>query len=223
MLISAATTTRLNSFLTTGNYDRPSEKRPWIFCNGNFGNHFSWDAEAKDGAGNKIILEEDDEDEDEFIPTIYDIYHDSNIIGGTDPYWVEQHMGYVFLPEDSPGNACDYEHEGSKPAGMVVRGNGEITTIHTGDTLYIPSFPDGVVLCPKLLMGDTPWRSSLDKISYVDPENPENADYLLEDAMPEGAMMLHELVHLVTAWRWDKNGGIDMVGDVTCEFYLSLG
>lgn len=51
----------------------------------------------------KIILEEDDEDEDEFIPTIYDIYHESNIIRGTDPDWVQQHMGYVFLPEASPG------------------------------------------------------------------------------------------------------------------------
>ncbi|OQE14025.1 hypothetical protein PENFLA_c041G03903 [Penicillium flavigenum] len=33
--------------------------------------------------------------------------------------------------------------------------------------------------------------------------------------MPEAAMMLHGLVHLVTAWRWDKNGRSDMVVDVT--------
>jgi hypothetical protein len=37
----------------------------------------------------KIILEEHDEDEDEFIPTIYDIYHESPIPRATIPAGLE--------------------------------------------------------------------------------------------------------------------------------------
>lgn len=207
--------------MTTGNYDRPSTDRPWLFCNGNFGNRFPWNAEAKDRAGKRIVLEEDDDEEDEFIPTILDIYEDFENVGFTEPYWVEQHMGYVFLPKSSPGNICNYKVGRSTVTAATVPGNTEITEIYkTGDTVAISSFPDGVILCPKLLTDDTPWRASLDRISYVDPTNPENDDFLLEDVMPESAMMLHELAHLVTAWRLDENGQRDMVGDVTCESKL---
>lgn len=178
-------------------------------------------AEGKDRVRKTIVLEEDDDEEDEFIPRILDIYEDFENVSSTETYWVEQHMGYVFLPKSSPGNIRNYIVGESTVAGATVPGNVEIAEIYkTGDAVAISSFPDRVILCPELVTDDTPWRASLDRISYVDPTNPENDDFLLEDVMPKSAMMLHELAHLVTAWRLDENGQRDMVGDVTCESNL---
>lgn len=46
-------------------------------------------AEGKDRVRKTIVLEEDDDEEDEFIPRILDIYEDFENVGSTEPYWVE--------------------------------------------------------------------------------------------------------------------------------------
>lgn len=215
----------MTSFLTTGNYDRPSAKRPWLFCDGNFGDHYSWNAVARDSTGNEIELEEDDPEDGDYNPSLLDVYEHYVGTRGTEPYWVQPLTGYVFLPERISGNVCNHKSEnGETIAGYTGRGNTAITQIVTGDIVDIPAFPDGIALCPKLLTEEeTPWKESLEKVTYIDPENPENEDLTLFDVMPDSTMMLHEIVQLVTAWRVDDENHNSMVIDVDCKFNLSLG
>ncbi|KAI9930618.1 hypothetical protein AWENTII_007418 [Aspergillus wentii] len=152
--------------------------------------------------GNGIELDGSDEEDPEavYYPTITDVYAtglDERSPSKTKPYWIQPLGGYVFLGSNVGDNLCDYVEEGRVVVAYTARGVEEITRIQGDDSVTIPAFPDGLLLCPRLMNKEVAPMHSLGDIPYIDIHD----NVYLSDILPESSYLFHEVTHLVTTWR----------------------
>lgn len=121
--------------------------------------------------------------------------------------------GYVFEKEGYGDNLCDKITGKETNFGITFRGFPPITELESGDVVNIPSFPDGLMLCPRVMEGKVDPKPTLQDVPYVD----QNEDVLLTELLPESSTFFHELIHLVTL-RQVINGEDQSVLDQTCKF-----
>ncbi|KAJ5717765.1 hypothetical protein N7488_003411 [Penicillium malachiteum] len=167
---------------------------------------------------------------DGFEPAIKDVYSTQYAASSnSEPYWIPALKCYIFTDDVDVNSGSGEDLCGTDRAlGWTVYGyhaDSAYYSLADGSIEYetYEASTDIVVICPKVLTGESEKVDVLSKVPYTEPSTATE----LSSILPISSTLFHELFHMTTYWEGEDVGedavpNTDYVEDFTYDLFEAL-